>query len=165
MPRTGVFLPKCAMSPFLFPPLLLLSSLFPLFLFLARVHAVHSVAGGRGEGPSYHSLLFSLFFFLSPSPSRFLFPLFNLFLLFLFFFFFSFFFGSPRCPSEKSINLACGLANVRTIRQRADWWEGMDSWRPRWWCRRRGSGKGRREGESAAEAVSGERCSFASHMQ
>lgn len=49
-------------------------------------------------------------------------------------FYHSLFFSSlffPRrvrqCPSEKSINLAHGLANVRTIRQRADWWEGMDS--------------------------------------
>lgn len=38
-----------------------------------------------------------------------------------------------QCPSEKSINLTRGLANVRTIRQRADWggrgeW---DSWRSR----------------------------------
>jgi len=38
-----------------------------------------------------------------------------------------FFFWARQCPSEKSINLARGLANVRTIRQRADWWEGMDS--------------------------------------
>lgn len=60
------------------------------------------------------------------------------FLSFFVFLSFFFFFSTGQCPSEKSINLACGLANVRTIRQRTDWWEGMDSgWPWRGWIRGR----------------------------
>lgn len=62
--------------------------------------------------------------------------------------------GTRQCPSEKSINLARGLANVRTIRQRADW--GWDSWRSR-------GKEGRGLEIRVPEPVSGERCSFVPH--
>jgi len=128
MPGTGIFSPKCAMSPF--SPV----SLFPfLFIFLFFSYPRPLRRKRRGENvPPIILCFFPLFFSPPPSPS----PRVS-FLLFL-----PFFSARPRCPSEKSINLACGLANVRTIRQRADWWEGMDSWRPRW--RRRGREEGGR---------------------
>lgn len=64
-----------------------------------------------------------------------------------------------QCPSEKSINLARGLANVRTIRQRADW-GGRGEWNS-WEIE--GGGKREGWGDTRSEPVSGERCSFVPH--
>lgn len=69
----------------------------------------------------------------------------------------SFFFLARRYPSEKSINLARGFANVRTIRQRADWRAGVGFGRGG-----RADGQGEK-GTYAAKPVSGERCSFVPH--
>lgn len=72
--------------------------------------------------------------------------------------------GGGQCPSEKSINLARGPANVRTIRQRADWGgRGMGFEEIEGRRRGEGEGEGVGVGDTRSEPVSGERCSFVPH--
>jgi len=146
MPGTGIFSPKCAMSPF--SPV----SLFPLlFIFLFFSYPRPLRRKRRGENvPPIILCFFPLFFLSPPLPPRFLSPLFTLF------------FGSPSVSLGK-IYKSSVRARERQDHSSAGRLVGGNGFvAAEVAAPRKGGG---REGGSAAEAVSGERCSFASHMQ